>query len=266
MGKVKITKKILVCLNTPQKEVKDLLESKNLNFKMMLDPKQELGIQKRTIFGFTSFEILQHFLNILKRPPVLWENPSLVKHISLNQPVILLDSNINNSGLIFFKNLDYKKLLLMTKRKFNYCSDIKFEKCSTKHLGNGSILSVLFNTFLSSLPDYIYEPTIVAFVTAIETQDYKIFDDYIVDNRLLTDENKKVYTELSEYLTTIKKEIEYLVKGDKIKLRKIKDKTIKVSLARLRFLLKYFGTKKIEEFLDVEGNVNVEGNNGRCAL
>lgn len=255
---IKHTKRFMVCLNTPYEEVSDKLKSENINFKLILDPHQHLESIENTVFGFNSFDIMSNFLPILKRPPVLWESSCTIRNIELNQKLIFLDAKMFSSGLIMFKELDANSLIKAANLEFRFNNTIIFEKSTTKHFGNGSRLSILLNTFLSTIPGYVHEPTLISFITSLESNDYKSFDSYIKSNRLLTNENKKVFTEFSVYLKEIEPEIKYTIKNDKVNLRKIKDKSVKDSLSRIRFLLKYFGTKNINNFLDDEDNVNLQ--------
>lgn len=254
--KPKTTTHIMACLNTPTSKVKTILENKGYNFRLILGQGQGVGPQRGTIVGSTCLTALLEHIHSLKRPPILWESAAVVRHVMLNQPVSLLDGEIMTNGLIFFKDFNRKLLFKLSQRKFLCKSKIKFEKASPKQYGNGSRLSILFNNFLSTLPDYIHEATIIAFVSAAEDSDYAVMDRFVDRERLITNENKKQYVEFVDYLTSIR---EYL-KGIGSKDRKRStDKGIKESVKRVQFLVKYYssGKHRMKSYKDIEGGVNI---------
>jgi len=257
MPKVKSTKSIMACLNTSVLDVKTLLENKGYNFRLIISQGQKIGKQRGTIIGFTCLSALIHYLPKLKRPPILWEGAAVVRHVMLNQSVKILDASVMTDGLIFFNPLDTKTLYRLVKRKFRYKSKIRFEKAEPKQLGNGSKLSILFNEFLSTLPDYIHEATIISLVSSVENNDYSIMDEFVKKERLLTYENKKDYKKFAEYLTTIEEYLENI--NDNKKRKKSSDKETIESIRRIKFLIKHFssGEHRMEEYKDKEGGVNI---------
>lgn len=248
-------------LNTDPTKIKEILAKENFKFRLIIDyneskiPSIEIQKSKKLIFGFTSSQGLINGLEKqLYHPPILFESAPVIKHINLNQKVIFLDAKILSNGLVLFQQINLENLVKLINSEFIYDSDIKFEKSKTVQFGNNSKLSLLLNRFLVTLPTIVHEPTLVAFTTSLEKFKFKILERYIINNRLVTDENKKEFEALIHYLTEVKGSIKKLVQENKIVT---KDKEIKASLSRVRFLIKYFGTKKVDEYLDKENNVVV---------
>lgn len=249
------------CLNTEPDKVKDYLKELGFKFHLIIDINKEVTSkekqkEKKIVYGFTSSEGLVKNIENCYHPPILWESASVLKNIKLNQKIILLDSSILLNGIILFHNLDTKVLSKLVNTEFNFEGQIKYEKTKVVQFGNNSKLSMLLNCFLATLPVVTHEPTLVAFATAFEKCKFKMLNKYILDNRLITNENKKEYEALSVYLTKIKDDIKHYVKEGKIS----KKEDVKLSLARVKFLIKYYGTKKIMDYLDNENNVQVENN------
>lgn len=254
----KKTSKVMACLNTPIYEVKQLMEGKGYKFILVNTTKFTLPSQSKTVFGFTSLTYMMPHLKNLLRPPILWDSVVTVRHLHLNQPVLFLDANVMTDGLVLFKEIDQSALFLMANRMFLFRSDIKFEKDKTIKLGDGSKLSVALNNFLATLPDYVWEPTIIALVSSMERFDFSVFDSFVSSNRLLTNENKLEYVFLAECLTGIKEGIEILSRGDRKEMNRwlAKNKDKKGSIARVRYLFSYYGTKAVDKYIDDEDNVN----------
>lgn len=254
----KQTSKIMACMNTHIDKVKLLLKKEGFELQMLFDPYKEIKKQKNIIFGFTSSENMIPLLPQLKHPPILWEAATVLYHISLNQPIVFLDAKILRDGLVTFHEISQEKLAKFAKKEFVHVSQIQLEKSKATQFGNNSKLSILLNNFLSTLPVYVYEPTLIALISALELGKFKMFTTYIEKNRIVTNENKKQFSEFVEYLTEIKPYVKMLVKKDVKGLRKITDMEIKFSVQRMKFLFTYFGSKKLTDYLDPEDNVNVK--------
>jgi hypothetical protein len=251
------TSKILGVLNHAPSVIENLLESKGITFQLVLDSKQLQRFRPKTVYGFTSSETLFKSIQQLKRPPILWDSPSVFNHISLSQPISLLDAKIMRDGIIIFEALKKDKLRAFMKKKFEALeTPPMFSKVVTKQLGNDSKFSELLNKLLVTLPDYVYEPTIIAVTTACEQGNYKILSEYLNNNRLITDVNKEQYKEFSSYLKGIKQYITYMISKTEKKVLSKLDKETKSSLKRVRFFINYFGTKRLEDYLDCESSVN----------
>jgi len=251
------TSKIMGVLNHSPNIIGELLESKGVNFQLVLSNKQVQRFKPTTVYGFTSSEVLFNNIKYLKKSPILWDSPSVFNHISLSQPISLLDAKIMRDGIIIFETLKKDKLRSFIKKDFEPLDQQPlFSKTFTKSLGTDSKFSELLNNLLSTLPDYVHEPTIIAITTACEQDNFKIFSEYINNNRLVTDINKSEYRELIEYIKSIKHYISFMVKKEEKKVLAKLDKEIKSSLKRIKFFIHYFGTKKLEDYLDCENSVN----------
>ena len=252
-----VTNKILGVLNHAPSVIGNLLESKGIMFQLVLDSKQIQRFRPKTVYGFTSSETLFKSIKNLKRPPILWDSPSVFNHISLSQPISLLDAKMMRDGIIIFETLKKDKLRAFMKKKFEALEvQPMFSKIITKQLGNDSKFSELLNKLLVTLPDYVYEPTLIAITTSCENDDYKILSQYMNNNRLITDVNKDQYKELIDYIKEIKPYIVYMVTKTEKKILSKLDKDTKSSLKRIRFFINYFGSKRLGDYIDCENSVN----------
>ena len=248
-------------LNTPFEDIRKFLKKNSIECKLITDNeihvKESLEIQKKKhiVYNFISSTCLIKNIKKCYHPPLLWETASTLKHISLNQKVKFLDSNIMLNGMIFFIPFSKESLLKLVNCEFVSDSHIAFERTQMQQFGNDSKLSLLLNNFLGSLPITSYEPTIVAFATAFESNKYKPLDTFLKNNRLVTDENKENFEKLIKFIESIRKDLREFIFEKKSPV----DKDLKKSLSRAKFLVRYFGTKKIEDYLDKEDNVQVAG-------
>ena len=251
------TSKIMGVLNHPPSTLQRILEKNDVEFQLVLDDSQVEKFKSAIIYGFVSSETLFKSIKKLKRPPILWDSPSTFNHITLSQPISILDAKIMRDGIIIFEPLKKDKIYAFLEKKFEPLdTQPNFGKIFTKQLGNDSEFSKLLNKLLLTFPEYVYEPTIVAITTACEQNDFTIFSGYLNNNRLITNINKSDYKELSDYLKSIRPYIQLMVsKENKKELAKL-DKEIKNSLKRIKFFIGYFGTKTLNSYLDFELAVN----------
>ena len=249
-------------LNTPFEDIRLFLKSNNIICKLVADNEilisesKDKQKKKNIVYYFISSTCLIKNLDKCYYPPLLWETAPTIKHIALNQKVKFLDSSIMLNGMIFFKPFEQGQLLKLVSCEFINESHIAFEKTQMQQFGNNSKLSLLLNKFLGSLPITSYEPTLVAFATAFESGNYKKLSTYIKNNRLLTDENADTFSELAKYIEKISVPLKSFIKEKKNPT----DPLLKKSLSRAKFIIRYFGTKKVEDYLDKEDNVQVETN------
>lgn len=251
------TSKIMACLNTQPSEIKALLNRKNVNFELILDSYRTIPEdQKNTIFGFVSIEALTKNMPYLEKPPILWESVCVLSQIKVTYPIVILDGKMLKDGLVHFYPLDKEKLKKGVKKKFSNNINLYVEKRNPVQLGNDSELSRLVNKFVATLPEYVYESFYVALTSAFQEDDYSILNNFVKENRLLTNENKKEYKELASYIESIKDAISACVNKDTNTLQKMKkDRELKKSISRVRFFIYYFGGANLEDYMDKEQNV-----------
>jgi len=261
---VKTTSKILGVLNSSPSEVKSLLNRNGVDFKLILNHDYKVEEIDDTVYGFTNSDTLINNLKSLKRTPFLWESACVFKHMSLTQPVVLIDAKVLNDGVIIFEDLKKAKIKHYLKKTFKPLDVYPYlNRRPVKQWGNNSKMSKLINNLLVSFPSFVYEPTIISLTTAFETNNYKIFSEFLSMNRLITNENKSDYLMLVNYIKELRAKIIVISSGTKKEklflqndLKKLKDIETKESLKRVKFLLTYFGTKDINVYLDSENIVN----------
>lgn len=252
--------KVGVVLNTPPTTIKEVLSNAGYRFHLInsiIDnrlPKAEIQVSKRWVIGFTSITSLINNIDRCMRPPVLFEAASIVRHLELNQPIHWLDAEPMVNGIINFRELQTDLLISQSKRKFVNIGEIKFEKGKPTQVGNDSKISLLFNRFLSTLPVHVHEAVITAFVTSIFDSSAKSMNEFLLNNRFLTNENRKEWVELVQHLNEIKPYLKKLRKG---KLKTVSDPEIKKDVSRLKFMYRYFGDRNPDRFTDPEDNVNI---------
>jgi len=255
---MKTTSKILVLLNHNPYEIKNILRKKKLKLKVISDYNELVPEdQYNTVYGFTSISALEPNLNRIERPPLLWESVPMVNQLKLNNPVLILDGKILNRGIIHFTSINMKGLKKVT-YKFKNKYDIKIERRKPVQFGNNSKLSILVNDFVSTLPEYLHEPVYIALASSFQENDYTIFDNFIRENRLLTNENKDKLKKLADHIDELKEYIDVLLNEEKskknYKLRK--NMEIKESISRVRFFLQYFGDFSLSSYMDSEDNIS----------
>ena len=208
------------------------------------------------VYGFTSSEALANNMNRLRRPPILWETATVVHHVSLNHPVVMVDAKRHADGLVMFTSLDVEALVELLNQPFKKKFTFLVEKSQPVQYGNHSKFSTILNAFLVTLPSFTVEPTLTALATALKF-DYTVFNTYLTSNRLVTTQNKKAFDKLNEIITECQPIIEALRKKDKKFLTKLGEADgSKQNAQRIRFLFVHYGARSLNSYLDDEHNVN----------
>ena len=246
---------ILAVLNHSPSEVKSVLTEKGIKLRIVpsstrLIPEDDT----KHIYGFTSSDALALNLKRLRTTPILWETASVVHHISLNHPLAYLDAKRHPDGLIMFTALNTETLFEYLSKPFKFKYTFVLEKSQPVQYGNNSPLSLALNAFLATLPSFTVEPTLTALATALRF-DYNIFNTYLPSNRLVTSQNKAIFSKLDALISQLQPTITALRKKDKTFLNKLKNAD-RANAQRLRFLLTYYGKRSLQDYLDEEENVN----------
>jgi hypothetical protein len=93
------------------------------------------------------------------------------------------------------------------------------------------------------------------------SDDFKYFNSYIKDNRLICTDNKKLFVKLNEMLTQLQPIMEKLIKDDKkiiTKMMKGLEPDILDNFRRMRFYYNLYKNKDIALYLDSENNVKAD--------
>ncbi len=254
----KYTSKLLVCFNTQPSYLKSFLGKKGLEFVLVNDYTFKVPEkQKNKVYGFTSITGLASNLPYLKKAPILWETISVINQLKLNYPIVTVDSKILTDGIVHFIPLNKVLLKKHLTKKFKNKIDFVVEKRKPVQFGNNSKLSLLLNSFVSTLPEYIHESLFVALTSSFKEKDFSIFNSFIKENRVITDFNKKQYKKLADYIKFLEQPINCLIDKDLKELAKYrKNKEVKESLSRVRFFLQYFGNFKLDDYMDDEKNIS----------
>jgi phage antirepressor YoqD-like protein len=256
---------ITAILNHTPTAVEKAVTQLGYNFELWsLRPSRKQG-KSDVIYGFNSLTELQKAS--ISTSPILFETPTVVNMIRLNHPnLIYADAIVQPDGLIFFTpiNKDLLKKALNSKFTSKYMDAIKVKKSTTTQFGANSKLAVLMNAFLATIPSFVHEATMVAFVYSMK-HGWKQFRHFLYENRLVTSNgNLKQITALIDYLKPMRRSLFYLVKEDKNNYEAeykelIKsDESYKTSVRRAKVYLKYWGQKDIRDYLDFEKNVNLK--------
>ena len=219
---------ILICLNHSPDYIRSIIDFKLFNKKL----------SKQKVMGFTSVIDLLANIDKLKNAPILFTNICEARQLELEYPVKYIDAKPTNSGIIFFHKVNKKRLRNVYK-KYN-------KSYIYTQLGINSKLSLLINSYLPTLPEFVYTPVLIMLNRYINGDTN--FNTFIKQNRLLTNENKIQFQELRDY-----------IEGDfKIELKLFLecklDTKIMDNINRFKFLKKYF-SKDISIYLDKEGNI-----------
>ena len=259
-AKEKILRRIGIILHSDASKVKEVLSVDGYNFLFVNSstteiPSRKDQLKKRMVLGFASATQLINNLKKCARPPLLFEVPTTARHVELNHKVVYLDADPQPNGIIRFRPVSERNLLKLVSYKYKYSKKYApcIEKANVIRYGNDSELSHYLNNFLATLPQYMSEPVIIALVSAIESNNYKAFDDFVSNNRLVTDENKEEYTDFVNYMTSIQKHVEKYIKKGVVP----SNKDVKISLARLRLFRMYYDQEKLKGYMDDESNVNL---------
>ncbi len=210
---------------------------------------------------FTSFTSLQKNLEIINRTPILSESPSVIRLINISHPIVVLDGKYLDNGLILFQPIDFKILKKNLGLNFIFRGEIVFNKSENTSYGNISELSISLNSFLNTLPSISHEPFMVSLATSLETKNLKSLKQFTDINRLVTNENEEKFNDLLSIIRSNRNIISMLISKDK-KLSQIKDIKDKLNMRRFRFILNYFGSKRLEAYLDKENTINIKGLRG----
>lgn len=219
---------ILICFNHSPDYIRSIIDFKLFNKKL----------SKQKVMGFTSVIDLLANIDKLKNAPILFTNICEARQLELEYPVKYIDAKLTNSGIIFFHKVNKKRLRNVYK-KYN-------KSYIYTQLGINSKLSLLINSYLHTLPEFVYTPVLIMLNRYINGDTN--FNTFIKQNRLLTNENKIQFQELRDY-----------IEGDfKIELKLFLecklDTKIMDNINRFKFLKKYF-SKDISIYLDKEGNI-----------
>ncbi len=226
----KETSCVLISLYTPFYKIKkEIINKYNLIIiENILDKKQD----GNTVLMFNDLNVFLGSLINITKPPILKLSIEDIKKLNFSFEVKFIDFNLMSDGLIKIIDLKVNTLNKMLDKDFKPFYNPKV--CNNKIVDNESISSV-FDDFIDTLPAYMKEPMLISIVTSIEDNNYDVLDKFISSNRLLTNINKSKYVKIAKFLTDNKNLIEF---------------------PYIRFLIKKFGIKDINTYIDSEDNVN----------
>lgn len=196
---------------------------------------------------FDNIDTLEKNAKNLRHTPFLTETVDVVYKLRLSYCVTIVDADLNRDGVckLYTPSLFLDYLVKPWKFKFGI---VRIGNL----FGDSSKLSFTIASFLNTLPLVVYEPFFVAFVTAILTNNYTIFDNFLLKNRLRTNENIKEWNMFNEYFQTLKEYIPIL--NVHSKLKKLPSDT-RASLYRIKQLVKKYKEFSIESYTDKEDNI-----------
>jgi hypothetical protein len=253
---------IVGVLNTSILQIKKILKENNIKFDVYSKKLQHCD--NHIIFSSLTSLVSAYERNIINKTPILLETATVLDHMALTENVVFVDSMIKPNGIIYFEKLRVEDMLNTLNEtwdaipgRHNLCI---FRRAKTVQHGIDADLADTINLILNTFPTVVHESFMVALCNGF-SDDFKYFNSYIKDNRLICIDNKKLFIKLNEMLMQLQPIMQKLIKNDKktvTKMMKSLEPDVLDNFRRMRFYYNLYKNKDISLYLDSENNVKAD--------